>query len=85
MPDIIAPNRAFPVVQKDGTMTDEFQRWTLQVTRNDIIVGTGSPEGVVEATIAQEYMDDTPAASPVKYIKQQSDISGDRTMGWVGI
>jgi hypothetical protein len=85
LPDIVAPNISLPIINKDGTMTDQFQRWTLQVSRLDLIVGTGSPEGVVEALIGQEYMDDTPSASPVKYIKQAADIAGDRTKGWVGI
>jgi hypothetical protein len=66
-------------------MTDVFQRWVNDVTNNDLIIGTGSPEGVIEATVGREYLDDAGLAGAVKFIKQLPDIAGDRTMGWVAI
>ncbi len=85
MPEILAPQRSTPIVDKSGYMNDEFQRWVLQITRTDLMIGDGSPEGVFEGTIGQEYMDRTPGATPVKYIKQLPDINGYRNKGWVGI
>ena len=55
------------------------------MTRLDLIIGTGSPEGVIEATVGREYMDDTGLAGAVKFIKQLPDIGGDRTKGWVAV
>ena len=49
MPEIPTPNFAEPIVDKDGRMTDNFQRWVNSITNTDLIVGTGSPENVVEA------------------------------------
>lgn len=73
------------IVDENGIMTDEFQRWVTSVTNEGLIVGTGSPEGVIEATVGREYLDDTGLAGAVKFIKQLPDIGGDRTQGWVAI
>ncbi len=85
MPDIAPIDSNTPVVNGDGIMSDVFQRWMSQVTRNDLLIGTGSPEGVIEAQIGREYMDDAGAVGAVKFIKQSPDIGGDRTLGWVAI
>ncbi len=85
MPDIPQPSSNTPIVNKDGVMEDVFQRWVTQITNNDLIVGTGSPEGVIEATVGREYLDDTGSTGAVKFIKQLPDIGGDRTQGWVAI
>ena len=84
MPNIVPIDANTPIT--DGNkMTDGFQRWMSQVSRLDLIVGTGSPEGVIEATVGREYLDNTGAAGAVKFIKQLPDIGGDRTQGWVAI
>jgi len=83
--DIAPIDANTPIVNEDGTMSDVFQRWMSQVTRNDLLIGTGSPEGVIEAQIGREYMDDAGLAGAVKFIKQLPDIAGDRTKGWVAI
>lgn len=85
MPDIVQPNPISKVVTDSGVASAEFYRWMTQITANDLIIGTGSPEGVIEATIGREYMDDAGLAGAVKFIKQLPDIAGDRTMGWVAI
>ena len=85
MPDIVPPQATTPIVNESGVMDDVFQRWVTQMTRRDLIVGTGSPEGVIEATVGREYLDDTGLAGAVKFIKQLPDIGGDRTQGWVAI
>jgi len=85
LPDIVPPQATTPIVDENGVMDDVFQRWVTQMTRLDLIVGTGSPEGVIEATVGREYLDDTGLAGAVKFIKQLPDIGGDRTQGWVAV
>jgi len=85
LPDIVPPQATAPIVDENGVMDDVFQRWVTQMTRLDLIVGTGSPEGVIEATVGREYLDDTGLAGAVKFIKQLPDIGGDRTQGWVAV
>jgi len=85
LPDIAPIDADTPIVTSNGVMSDVFQRWMNQVTRNDLLIGTGSPEGVIEAQIGREYMDDTGLAGAVKFIKQLPDIAGDRTKGWVAV
>ena len=56
----------------------------LQVlSEQTILTGIGSPEGVVSAIVAQEYMDTIGVAGAIKYIKRDADILGDKTKGWV--
>jgi len=66
-------------------MTTQFRLFILQVQERGLLIGTGSPEGVVEAQQGVEYMDETGGVGAVKYIKQSADIAGDRTRGWVAI
>jgi len=85
LPNITTPDTDSPLVDSEGRASDEFQRYLDQVTNLDLIIGTGSPEGVIEATVGREYMDDAGLAGAVKFIKQSADIGGDRTLGWVAI
>ena len=82
MPNIIPPSQSL-LISIEGKMTDWFRAWTQDITRLDLIVGTGSPEGVVSAEIGREYMDDAGTAGSIKYIKQKSDIAGDSKDGWI--
>lgn len=72
-----------PIVAPNGTPTQQFRVFILQVEQRGLIIGTGSPEGVVEAEQGQEYMDDTGTAGSIKYIKRDADIGGDKTQGWI--
>ena len=73
-----------PIVDADGGMTDRTRRWANELSRSLIMSGTGSPEGVVKALPAQEYMDTAGAAGAIKYIKRDADDGlGDKTKGWV--
>jgi len=85
MPEIPIPDASAPIVNEDGAMNDIFQIWVTRMTNLDLIVGTGTPEGVIEATVGREYMDDAGLAGAVKFIKQLSDIAGDKTKGWVAV
>lgn len=85
MPNIPTPDAESPIVNENGSMSDVFQRWVSEITRLDLIVGTGSPEGAIDAEVGREYLDDAGAAGAVKFIKQLPDIAGDRTKGWVAV
>lgn len=85
MPDIFVPNFNEPIVDEQGCMTDNFQRWINLIVNTDLIINSGSPEGVVEATVGRLYMDDTGSTGSILYIKKLADISGDRTKGWLTV
>ena len=71
------------IIEDNGIMVRRFKDWTQAVTRLQVIVGTGSPEGIIEAIQSAFYMDDTGTTGNILYIKRDADISGDRTMGWI--
>lgn len=68
-----------------GIPEERFRIFLHEVQLRGLLIGEGSPEGVVEAQQGQEYMDESGATGAVKYIKQLADIDGDRTQGWVAI
>ena len=76
-------NSTLPVVDDRGVMVRRFDFWTLDVNRLAPIVGTGSPEGVIEAIQTQLFMDDAGTAGAIKYIKRNADIGGDTKLGWI--
>jgi len=64
------------IVEGQGRPTPYF----LEFDRNrQILIGTGSPEGVVAANPTQLYMDDAGASGSILYIKQ----TGTGNTGWV--
>lgn len=73
---------AQPIIRADGTMSDAFRTHMQLVSRAVKIVGTGSPEGVLEAPQYSEYIDETVPAVPVRYLKMLTDIGGDGKQGW---
>jgi hypothetical protein len=85
MPEITYPDAEAPIVKENGSMTEEHQRWTTQMTNLDLIVGSGSPEGVIAAIVGRQYMDDTGTTGSLLYMKKLADIGGDRTQGWVAV
>ena len=82
---IIPLNIDVQILDENGAMTEEFHNLVSSVYRRGLLVGTGSPEGSIEAEVGREYLDDTGSAGAVKFIKQLPDIAGDRTKGWVAI
>lgn len=78
-----APDYTIAIIDESGRQTQEFNDWINQVNRSLIIIGTGSPEGVVTATIGQEYMNDAGTAGSIKYIKRDAAIAGDLSKGWI--
>ena len=78
-------SRSVAVVDDKGRPTQELHLFSVAVAKNQLIIGTGSPEGIIEAQVGQEYLDTTGAPGAVKYIKQLNDIGGNRKLGWVAI
>ena len=76
-------NVAQPIVQDDGTMAQSFRQFTQDASLSIPIVGSGSPEGVIEAAQYSLYLDSSGGASAIQYRKMQPQIGGDRTKGWI--
>ena len=80
----IAPNTLQAIVNDKGLMHQTFRTWTQDATRELLpLIGTGNPEGVIEALQRRQYMDDAGTAGAILYIKRDADIGGDKTMGWI--
>lgn len=73
------------LVDESGLPSQTARAWEQRVSKTVPIVGTGTPEGVVEAPQYQFYVDETTPTAPVLYIKTQPEIGGDRTKGWASI
>lgn len=78
-------NAAQPIVQPDGTMAQPFRQFTQDASLSIPIVGTGSPEGVVEARQYSLYIDSTGTTGSLQYRKMQPEIGGDTSQGWVAV
>ncbi len=78
MPDIPTPDSYTPIVNGSGVMTDSFSRWALLVTRNDPIIGTGSPEGVVTSNFSKQYID-TSTSPATQYFNETLSSN----TGWI--
>lgn len=75
-------NSRQPITTPKGLMTDVFRTWMLKVSNNLPIIGTGSPDGSVEAPQYSLYIDETTPATPVEWRKMLPEVGGDRTKGW---
>jgi len=78
-------NAAQPIVDIDGTMAQPFRQFTQEAALSIPIVGTGSPEGVVEARQFSLYLDSSGGAGSIQYRKMQPEIGGDRSQGWIAV
>lgn len=78
-------NISQPIVNPDGTPSQHFQLFLLQLANSVTIVSTGNPEAVLEAQQYCVYVDETVPAAPVTYRKMLPEIGGDRKKGWVVI
>jgi len=79
--DELNPNVA--VVDDSFRPTLPLRRLSADVNAMTIIIGTGSPEGVVEARIGRLYMNDAGVAGAILYIKKTNDVAGNRKNGWI--
>ena len=80
---ITSPNPTIPIVDDKGKMTQQMRIFTLLVSKLGVMIGTGSPEGVIPADQTQLYMDNSGTAGSILYIKRDTSIGGDRTKGWI--
>ncbi len=72
-----------PVVESDGSLTIESRTSFRQVFDRLLIIGKGSPEGVVPAGQGSSYMDEDGALGNVFYIKQKdADGFGNKANEW---
>ena len=78
-----APDYGIRIVDENGKQTQEFNDWISAVDRGLILIGTGSPEGVITATVGRQYMNDAGTAGSILYVKRDADIAGDRSSGWI--
>jgi len=71
------------VVDSSGKPTlrasEYFRETTRQVNLSTVLTGSGSPEGVLEASPTQMYMDTSGSAGSILYIKQ----TGVSDVGWI--
>ena len=72
-----------PIVEGDGSLTLQSRSSFRQLFDRQLIIGSGSPEGVVEAGQGSSYMDEDSALGSIFYIKQKdADGSGDKSNEW---
>ena len=79
----VQPSSDRPMTKEDGSPSVQLNAWFKVITDSSLIIGTGSPEGVVEAEQGASYMDDAGTAGAISYIKRDADILGDKSNGWV--
>ena len=82
MVDVSIQQETTPIVKEGGLMHRVFAAWVNQMSKLDVIVGTGSPEGVVAADQYRLYIDEATPSAPVEYRKMLPDIAGNKLNGW---
>lgn len=80
---VVSLNPSRSPLRVDNSLEPAFQLWAQSLTNRALIVGTGSPEGVIEANQGALYMDDAGTAGAILYVKRDADITGDKTQGWI--
>ena len=81
---ISIPSANRPFVDESGVLTSQSRTFVRFLFIEALIIGTGSPEGVVEAEIRSTYMDDAGTAGSILYIKRDADDgAGDKSVGWI--
>lgn len=79
----IIPAGITPVVNDSGRMESSFRNFLNDLVDMYPLSGSGSPEGVVSALPMRQYMDTDGTAGAILYIKRDSNIGGDKTLGWI--
>lgn len=75
-------NGSQAIVDQKGEMAQQFRVWAIAVENVQRYLVTGTPEGVLLAPFLSEAVDLTDPLIPVRYLKTQAEIGGDRTKGW---
>lgn len=78
-------NFNLPLVSKTGHADQQVQKILNLITGYLPIIGSGSPEGVVEARQFSLYIDKDGTAGNIEYRKMKTDIAGDTKKGWVKV
>jgi len=75
------------VVELNGSLTIQSREFFRVIMDRALIIGTGSPEGVVEALQGASYMDDAGTAGAIHYLKRDNDDGigpiPDKSKGWI--
>lgn len=83
---ITIPSANRPFVDEEGILTSQSRTFIRSIFIQALIIGTGSPEGVVIAEIGSRYMDNTGTTGSILYIKRDADDgAGDKSIGWIAI
>ena len=72
-----------PFVEDDGSLTLQSRTFFRAIFTQALIIGTGSPEGVVIAEEGATYQDRTGTAGAIRYAKRDDNISGNKSKGWI--
>ena len=75
---VIQPQAQRPITDS-GRQTPEMRTWMRKVSERSVIVGDGSPEGVVAANPGAQYMDSSGVTGSILYVKK----SGSGATGWI--
>ena len=71
------------IVEVDVSLTIQSRTFFRTILDRSLIIGSGSPEGVVPALQGSSYMDEDASVGSIFYIKQKdADGSGDNRNEW---
>ena len=71
------------IVEADGTLTTQSREFFRTITDRALIIGTGSPEGVVPAVQGADYMDEAGVTGSIRWSKRDANVLGDDKLGWI--
>lgn len=81
---VVQPSSERPMIEQGGAPSVQVNTWMRQITDQALIIGTGNPEGIVEASQGAQYMDESGTAGNILYIKRDADNgANDRRFGWI--
>lgn len=80
---IIAQQRNYEIVDERGFLTTRganfIESLVRQVNENEVVSGSGSPEGVLAANPKKLYMNESGSAGSILYVKK----TGTGNTGWI--
>lgn len=80
---ISIPSTDRPFLEEDLTLTVQSRTFLRSVYVQALILGDGSPEGVIEAEMGATYQDNLGTTGAIRYAKRDDNILGDKTKGWI--
>ena len=78
----LKPLNRFDNVVENNRPTQVLQTFSEEVARLDPILGSGSPEGVIEGRAGRFYINTAGGVGTTLYVKRLDDIAGNRKNGW---